>query len=434
MASLPPLVSEDQLLCPICLGVLVQPVSTPCGHNFCMSCLSSYWDSSAVSVCPVCKESYSQRPQLRVNTFISGLCQSFLNRPLSAAETQSREMRAELGGTEAKISSMIQEKVQKVQSIRQAVAQRQEESRHLAKTIQDLSSLAKAMEAKQQHVDLEAEKVAKDIEKEIKDLTETQTKLKDLKLSQDVQAIWPNHPNKNAQSKPPAINLESELEIQQLRNSFSASLSQLRVYWEKTGANFISDIAALKYAQQFAKDVTLDPKTAHHSLVLSRDMKQVKFNPDANARPTAASNPARFEKHLAVLGAKGIRSGKFYFEVAVGAKTEWIVGVALASLQRKGKLPHTPGCGVYAVCFRMSDFETFCRPNVPIHRGKIERVGVLVNYEGGRVSFYDVGGAKLIHAFEDCAFAEKVHPYFNPCNDEFENNLGPLAIVPVNPK
>ncbi|KAK7913413.1 hypothetical protein WMY93_013624 [Mugilogobius chulae] len=77
MASQPPVVSEDQLLCPICLDVFVSPVSTPCGHNFCMSCLSNYWDNSRVCVCPVCQESYSQRPQLRVNTFISGLSQSF---------------------------------------------------------------------------------------------------------------------------------------------------------------------------------------------------------------------------------------------------------------------------------------------------------------------------------------------------------------------
>ncbi|KAI4890825.1 hypothetical protein NFI96_009097, partial [Prochilodus magdalenae] len=77
MASSSSLLSEDQLLCSICLDVFTDPVSTPCGHNFCMSCLKDYWDSSSRCQCPVCKEEFSRRPELRVNTFISGLAAQF---------------------------------------------------------------------------------------------------------------------------------------------------------------------------------------------------------------------------------------------------------------------------------------------------------------------------------------------------------------------
>ncbi|MGL5843068.1 MAG: RING finger domain-containing protein, partial [Aeromonas hydrophila] len=38
---------EDQLQCPICLDVFTDPVTTPCGHNFCMLCLKKFWDSSS---------------------------------------------------------------------------------------------------------------------------------------------------------------------------------------------------------------------------------------------------------------------------------------------------------------------------------------------------------------------------------------------------
>lgn len=353
-----------------------------------------------------------------------------MNQPLSEEETQTREVRAKLGGAEAQINSMIQERVEKVTSIKQAIAQRQEETRHLAKTVKDLTTLVKKIEGKQKDVDAEAEKVVQSIENELADLIETQTQLKGLKVN-DARVFLQSYPKT---LQPIEISLSSELEMHELRKSLRSSLSKLQVYIDKTAALSFSGVTALKYVQQFAINVSLDHKTAHHRIILSEDLKQVRFNPDMYAKPNPISNPARFTKHLAVLGRKGIQSGKFYFEVFVGPRTKWIVGVALASLQRKGKIPHAPGCGVFALCFRMDYFETFCQPNVQIHQGKMEKVGVFVDYDAQQVSFYDVNAAKLIYTFEDCAFDEKIYPYFNPCNNEFGGNLGPLVLVPVTPK
>ncbi|XP_053349271.1 E3 ubiquitin-protein ligase TRIM47-like [Clarias gariepinus] len=77
MASSSSVLCEDQLQCSICLDVFTDPVSTPCGHNYCMICLKEFWDSSSHCQCPVCKEEFPKRPKLRVNTFISGLAASF---------------------------------------------------------------------------------------------------------------------------------------------------------------------------------------------------------------------------------------------------------------------------------------------------------------------------------------------------------------------
>ncbi|XP_053350828.1 E3 ubiquitin-protein ligase TRIM39-like [Clarias gariepinus] len=71
------LLTEDQLQCSICLDVFTDPVSTPCGHNYCMICLRGAWDSSSHCRCLVCKKDFSKRPELRVNTFISGLAAQF---------------------------------------------------------------------------------------------------------------------------------------------------------------------------------------------------------------------------------------------------------------------------------------------------------------------------------------------------------------------
>ena len=77
MASAGSVLSKEQLLCPICLDLFDQPVSTPCGHNFCRDCVQGYWKSANVSQCPMCKQKFSRRPDLKVNTFISEVASQF---------------------------------------------------------------------------------------------------------------------------------------------------------------------------------------------------------------------------------------------------------------------------------------------------------------------------------------------------------------------
>ncbi|XP_076578631.1 E3 ubiquitin-protein ligase TRIM39-like [Chaetodon auriga] len=77
MAAASSLLSEDKFLCSVCLDVFTEPVSTPCGHNFCSACIHKYWDSSDVCQCPLCKREFSTRPELQVNTVVSELTAEF---------------------------------------------------------------------------------------------------------------------------------------------------------------------------------------------------------------------------------------------------------------------------------------------------------------------------------------------------------------------
>ncbi|XP_038129637.1 E3 ubiquitin-protein ligase TRIM21-like isoform X2 [Cyprinodon tularosa] len=77
MSSSSNLRSEDQFLCSICLDVFTDPVSTPCGHNFCKACITQHWDGNVLYNCPLCKEHFTSRPQLKVNTFIKEMVSQF---------------------------------------------------------------------------------------------------------------------------------------------------------------------------------------------------------------------------------------------------------------------------------------------------------------------------------------------------------------------
>uniref|UniRef100_G3Q7T9 E3 ubiquitin-protein ligase TRIM39-like n=1 Tax=Gasterosteus aculeatus aculeatus TaxID=481459 RepID=G3Q7T9_GASAC len=83
--------SEDQFLCSICLDVFTDPVSTPCGHNFCMNCINEHWNTSDQNLCPMCKKDFITRPDLRVNTFISEMVVQFRQSAQQKASSSSSE-------------------------------------------------------------------------------------------------------------------------------------------------------------------------------------------------------------------------------------------------------------------------------------------------------------------------------------------------------
>ncbi|XP_039515327.1 E3 ubiquitin/ISG15 ligase TRIM25-like isoform X2 [Pimephales promelas] len=60
-------VSGELLQCNICLEVLTDPVTTSCGHNFCSICIKAFWESGQLFLCPLCKEDFESKPELKIN-------------------------------------------------------------------------------------------------------------------------------------------------------------------------------------------------------------------------------------------------------------------------------------------------------------------------------------------------------------------------------
>ncbi|XP_037623133.1 zinc finger protein RFP-like [Sebastes umbrosus] len=86
--------TEDQFLCSICLDVFTDPVTTPCGHNFCKTCITQHWDVNVLCQCPNCKEVFNTKPELRVNTFISEMAAQFRQSAQQKASSSSSEQQA----------------------------------------------------------------------------------------------------------------------------------------------------------------------------------------------------------------------------------------------------------------------------------------------------------------------------------------------------
>lgn len=185
----------------------------------------------------------------------------------------------------------------------------------------------------------------------------------------------------------------------------------------------LSDIA-------LAVDLTLDPDTANPWLMLSEDRKCVS---DGNVELSFPNNTKRFDTAPCVLSKEHISKGRSYWEVSVSSKTAWDLGVAKRSVNRKGVVTLSPDDGYWAVCLRRGNEYRACdRESVLLSlRTQPQKIGIFVDFEEGRVSFYDTSASAHIYSFSGHCFNENLLAYLNPDINDTENNKGPLVIQPV---
>lgn len=159
-------------------------------------------------------------------------------------------------------------------------------------------------------------------------------------------------------------------------------------------------------------DVTLDPETAHPDLTLSEDRKSVRRG-SKKLLLSLFDNPKRFSTTPAVLGSQVFFSGRCYWEVQVGDKPEWGLGLCRESASRKGNVLFSPDNGYWLLRLQNGgNYEALTSPVSPLTLTvRPRRIGIFLDYEAGEISFYNVSDRSHVYTFTD-KFSGNLRPLF----------------------
>ncbi|XP_077336736.1 E3 ubiquitin-protein ligase TRIM50 [Lithobates pipiens] len=462
---------ENQLTCPICLEVFKDPAMLQCGHSYCRDCLWGLMkESHIILLCPVCRQEVdysSSPPNVTLKRLIETLkvlgeeqaasetCPNH-NNPLSLYCEQDQEVICGLCGT---IGDHKHHHITPLTSV-------------YSRMKEDVSSLM-----------TELQKDRRALEEQISKLTNNKTRItnesdvfqhlicKEFQELQRYIAEEEEHFLKLVSRK--ATELISNIEIQiKQKNEILCSVKekerQLEILGNENHLHFIQDYSAMTSSCQppsprsvdttyspvsfkpgFRQDdikltvwkrlqrrifpppeiLKLDPLTAHPFLELAKGNTVVQCRSLANRR---CSNPEGFENSSCVLATRGFSTGKHYWEVIVGTKPKWRIGVVKGTVSRKGKMIRAPEAGAWLIGLKEGRFyEAFTSPSVtlPINSHP-QRIGIFLNYEKGELIFYNADNPnELIPLYTFHAeFQGKLYPVLDVCWQERGTNPQPLIL------
>ncbi|XP_069043977.1 butyrophilin subfamily 1 member A1-like isoform X2 [Lepisosteus oculatus] len=184
-----------------------------------------------------------------------------------------------------------------------------------------------------------------------------------------------------------------------------------------------------------AAAVNLDPDTAHCGLSLSEDGKRVR----RGQRKSLSDNPHRFDLCHCVVSREAFTSGRHYWEVEVN--DDWRIGVTRESARKKGEFRFVPQEGYWLLKYwwlnsYLCEFSALTDPETPLPLSlRPRKLGVCVDIEERKVSFYTVESRAHVYTFTNMVFpqGEKIYPVFWTEDRNKALELLPAVSVEIKP-
>uniref|UniRef100_A0A3Q0SG51 Uncharacterized protein n=1 Tax=Amphilophus citrinellus TaxID=61819 RepID=A0A3Q0SG51_AMPCI len=434
--------SEVQFQCCICQDVFSEPVSIPCGHSFCFTCITTHWDDGRAISCPKCHTVFEGCPELCENSFakemseqirarrqngviavvkklihcdvcvgrqtkalksclmcLTSYCELHLEPHLRVATLKSHKLIEPVAMLENRMCKKHQRLLELFcRSDQRCVCVLCTETDHRCHNTVPVERESQDKKAQMKRIEDDLQQMIQDRLQKVEEIKQCMELSKQVNSKRDIE--------------------ESVQVFSVLIRTMETSQAELVEMLQRRQAA----------AEQRAESLIAELELEITELQRRRNEMEQLFHTDDHLHLLQI----RHEKiqQYASLFTQGFTTGRHYWEVEVGDKTAWDLGVAKSSVNRKGLVTLCPEDGYWTICLRNGTEYRACAGQAELlclsQRPRV--VGVFLDYEDGRVSFCDAETQSHIYSFTRASFTEAIFPFFNPDMSDNGSNKSPLII------
>ncbi|XP_053271498.1 tripartite motif-containing protein 16-like [Pleuronectes platessa] len=368
---------RERFCCSICLELLKDPVTTVCGHSYCLSCINTHWDKDEERgsySCPQCRQTFTPRPVLEKNTVLADLVEELKKTGLQAAPADH----CYAGPEDMACDFCTGRKLKALKSCLVCL----------------VSYCEKHLQPHLQSAPFKKHKLVEPSEKFQKNICSRHDEVMKMFCRTDQQCISY------------LCSMDKDHDTQQ--TEVSRIVSQVDVLLPQPEPETRTDF--LKYPQEN----TLDPKTAHKHMLLSEGNRKVTR---MREEQSYSDHPDRFTYWLQVLSRESL-TGRCYWEMEMRAGG---VAVIYKNISRAG---NSLGC-VFG--YNDKSWMVYCdgnsynfyynNINIPVSGPVSSRVGVYLDHSAGVLSFYRVSDTMTLLHRVQTTFTQPLYAGVRVCKN-----------------
>uniref|UniRef100_A0A8C5N2P1 Uncharacterized protein n=1 Tax=Leptobrachium leishanense TaxID=445787 RepID=A0A8C5N2P1_9ANUR len=427
---------QDEVTCSIYTDIYTDPVTLPCGHSYCRLCITRTWDNQEErdSSCPECRRKLRVKPKLKRNLRLKQerpniTCTYCVQASVPAVKT-CLLCEASLCEIHLRVHSKSEEhasekKKEKLRNILQKLTSQREEAE---KRVQSLDEIRRQVQGKATGVTERVTALIREIRKQLEALEKqvlSEISRQEEQVSLRVSnLIWQLGIKKEELSRKMG-DIEELCEITDPVTVLQGRESDTADYCDAEERRDIKvhdagdlDVGLISASDMLldvntASDMLLDVNTAGNYAYVSGDLKTVSWSEIKLSRP---ETPERFHDFPQVLSSKSFFSGQHYWEVEVSESEWWEFGMTYPSIERRGKQSGIGDNNKSWLLGKYDDNQYSVRHDsksiqLP-HPPSCRRFGIFLDYEAGRLSFYELcDPIRQLYTFT-AVFTEPLHAGF----------------------
>uniref|UniRef100_A0A8C5Q337 Uncharacterized protein n=1 Tax=Leptobrachium leishanense TaxID=445787 RepID=A0A8C5Q337_9ANUR len=431
---------RDELTCSICLNIYRDPVTLPCGHSFCRLCIAGVLNAQeeyGAYTCPECRAESQERPALEKNRKLGNIsAEHVLTEPTTSLENWKCSVHREIlkyyccedaacicvscslagehrGHQVETLNEASEKKKEKLRNILQKLTSQREEAE---KSVQNLEELRRQVQGKATGVTEEVTALIRDIREQLEALEKRV--LSEISRQEEQVSLR-------------VSDLIRQLEIKEELTRKMGDIEELCDMTDPVTVLQEKESDRDDYCDAEEDKVRHDIKvqyvdhldmglisTAGDRLSVSGDLKMVSDRGKDQRNPEALE---RFQDPQ-VLSSRSFSSGRHYWEVERNGSGRWMVGMTYPSIARKGdhsrigKNNKSWALEISRKWFFQSVSVIHDSTETRIRHISCQRLGIYLDYEAGRLSFYELcDPIRHLHTFT-AAFTEPLHAVFEVCD------------------